>query len=103
MMDTHVFGEGVEFFQELAFVLTQFRPSKNEVEVVPEHEHPQEHDFHQPVEGFANKKLCVIRIKSDFLQLFQWVGYATLCLVMQTNCPSKKVPLLILTTLYYCC
>jgi sporulation-control protein spo0M len=58
MMDTHVFGEGVEFFQELAFVLTQFRPSKNEVEVVPEHEHPQEHDFHQPVEGFANKKLC---------------------------------------------
>jgi hypothetical protein len=66
MMDTHVFGEGVEFFQELAFVLTQFRPSKNEVEVVPEHEHPQEHDFHQPVEGFANKKLLSFGLKVTF-------------------------------------
>jgi hypothetical protein len=34
------------------------------------------------------------------LQLLQWLGYASLRLAMQTNCSSKKVPLLILITQY---
>jgi hypothetical protein len=48
----------------------------------------------------GEKIVCVIRIKSNFLQLLQWLGYASLRLAMQTNCSSKKVPLLILITQY---
>jgi hypothetical protein len=47
----------------------------------------------------GEKIVCVIRIKSD-LQLLQWLGYAPLRLALQTNCWSKKVPLLILITQY---